>query len=40
MLKLVLMNLTGLMTLALIACGTAAPPEEAPTAAPTAELCN
>ena len=38
MLKLVLMNLTGLMTLALIACGTAAPPEEAPTAAPTAEL--
>ena len=41
MLKLVLMNLTGLMTLALIACGTAAPPEEAPlsgTAAPIAEL--
>ena len=38
MLKLVLMNLTGLMTLALIACGTAAPTEEAPTAAPTAGL--
>ena len=30
MLKLVLMNLTGLMTLALIACGTAAPPHGSP----------
>ena len=37
MLKLVAMSLTGLMILALVACGAAAPPEEAPTAAPATE---
>ena len=37
MLKLVLMSLTGLMIFALVACGAAAPDEEAATATPEAE---